>query len=124
MNKYLQNDSFLVANFDASKPFQRRSQGMARWHNQLMKTMVVFVFMMLYMVQASYSQCYTSPNYCTTITAANNANFGMGIQRVNLGTSASPNQINNITTAGFEFRYVKLILSFFLSWYNMNSSYI
>ena len=100
MNKYLQNDSFLVANFVTSMPFQRRSQGTTSWLNKLTKTMVVFVFMMLYMVQASYSQCYTSPNYCTAITAANNANFGMGIQRVILGTSAAPSQISNFTTAG------------------------
>ncbi|MDZ4667035.1 MAG: hypothetical protein SGJ00_04040, partial [bacterium] len=48
----------------------------------------------------AYSQCYTNPNYCTNITAANNANFQMGIQRVQMGTTALPAQFNNITTSG------------------------
>lgn len=66
----------------------------------LFKASVFWVSIMLLCMQDTNAQCYSTPNYCTAITAANNANYGMGIQRVNLGTSVTPNQINNVTTAG------------------------
>ncbi|OYU97032.1 MAG: hypothetical protein CFE21_01715 [Bacteroidetes bacterium B1(2017)] len=60
------------------------------------------------------AQCYTAPNYCTNITAANNANYGMGIQNVTLYTTAIPTQINNTTTAGtgtqIYFNYTSMIV--------------
>jgi len=65
----------------------------------LSKVLALFAFMAL-LANFAYSQCYTNPNYCTNITAANNANFQMGIQRVQMGTTALPAQFNNITTSG------------------------
>ncbi|MCF8253642.1 MAG: T9SS type A sorting domain-containing protein [Bacteroidia bacterium] len=60
---------------------------------------IFFSLIFLFISQAK-SQCYAPPNYCTAITAANNANYGMGIQNVTLYTSAIPSQINNNSTAG------------------------
>jgi trimeric autotransporter adhesin len=56
---------------------------------------LIFLF-----ISQAKSQCYAPPNYCTSITATNNANYGMGIQNVTLYTSALPTQINNNSTAG------------------------
>jgi len=41
-----------------------------------------------------------APSYCTSISAANVAGYGMGIQNVTLNTSALPTQINNTTSPG------------------------
>jgi len=100
MRKFLQNESFRAANQHASRSLKSSTRKAVGWNFRLLKSSVLLVFMMMYFIQPSFSQCYTTPNYCTAITAANNANFGMGIQRVSLGTSALPAQINNITTAG------------------------
>lgn len=100
MRKFLQNESFRAANYAASRSLNSSTSKESGMGLRLLKSIVILVFMMLYFIQQSYSQCYTTPNYCTAITAANNANFGMGIQRVILGTSASPSQISNFTTAG------------------------
>ena len=89
----MQNASFFVITNKQTKP-----NTMKKFLQ--FKASVFLVCMMLLYIQNSYGQCYSTPNYCTAITAANNANYGMGIQRVNLGTSVTPNQINNVTTAG------------------------
>ncbi len=61
----------------------------------------LFFLMLIFCFSNSVkSQCFTAPNYCTSITAANNANYGMGIQNVTLYTSAVPVQVNNTTVAG------------------------
>nr|MBP7511017.1 hypothetical protein [Bacteroidia bacterium] len=79
-----------------------------------LKTMLFFVALFILMSNVAFSQCYSSPNYCTNITAANNANFQMGIQRVQMGTSAAPAQFNNVTGAGngtqIYFDYTNLIV--------------
>ncbi|MEI6595380.1 MAG: GEVED domain-containing protein, partial [Bacteroidota bacterium] len=59
------------------------------------------------------AQCYQAPSYCTNITAANNASYGMGIQNVSLGYSATNYLINNTTTLGngaqIYFNYTNLV---------------
>lgn len=79
-----------------------------------LKTMLFFAALFILMSNVAFSQCYTSPNYCTNITAANNANYQMGIQRVQMGTSAAPAQFNNVTGAGngtqIYFDYTNLIV--------------
>ncbi len=64
---------------------------------------MIGIFLLFVAVFATYeanAQCYTPPNYCTNITATNNANYQMGIQNVTLGTTALPTQINNTTVGG------------------------
>lgn len=64
---------------------------------------MIGLFLMLLALASSTklnAQCYSPPNYCTNISAANNANYQMGIQNVTLFTTAIPTQINNNTTGG------------------------
>lgn len=85
-----------------------------RKHGKTFVKMFSFLFLMLLVFSEARSQCYTAPNYCTAITATNNANYGMGIQNVTLYTSAIPTQINNTTTAGqgtqIYFNYTSMIV--------------
>jgi hypothetical protein len=78
------------------------------------KALLAFVALIILFSNAAFSQCYTNPAYCTNITAANNANYQMGIQRVQMGTTAAPAQFNNITSAGtgtqIYFDYTNLIV--------------
>lgn len=79
-----------------------------------MKVLLLLSILFLWFLPKANSQCFQAPNYCTGITAANNANYGMGIQIVNLGTSAVPAQINNVTTAGngtqIYFNYTNMVV--------------
>lgn len=79
-----------------------------------MKVLLLLSVLFLLFLPKAKSQCFQAPNYCTGITAANNANYGMGIQIVNLGTSATPAQINNVTTAGngtqIYFNYTNMVV--------------
>ena len=47
------------------------------------------IFSIMFFSNNARSQCFQAPTYCTNITAANNASYGMGIQNVSLGYSAS-----------------------------------
>ncbi len=100
MKNFLQNESFRANHLAATMRLKWPTRMCESFNFKQLKSVFFLVFMMLMAIQHSYSQCYTTPNYCTAITAANNANFGMGIQRVILGTSVTPSQISNFTTAG------------------------
>ena len=71
------------------------------------------IFSIMFFSNNARSQCFQAPTYCTNITAANNASYGMGIQNVSLGYSASNYLINNTTGLGngtqIYFNYTNLI---------------
>ena len=72
------------------------------------------LFVAVFATFKTNAQCYTPPNYCTSIGATNVANYQMGIQQVTLGTSTLPTQINNLTASGtgapIYFNYTNLIV--------------
>ena len=73
---------------------------------------IAALFVLLFSTNIN-AQCYQAPSYCTNITAANNASYGMGIQNVSLGYSATNYLINNTTTLGngaqIYFNYTNLV---------------
>src|SRR5437016_4629672 len=58
-------------------------------------------FLSLLHGQKTYAQCYNiASSYCTSITATNIGAYGMGIQNVSLGYTATNFLVNNTTAAG------------------------
>jgi hypothetical protein len=64
------------------------------------RILVVLVAFTSGFINSIQSQCYNPPTYCTSISATNVSNYGMGIQNVTLNTAAIPVQINNTTSPG------------------------
>ncbi len=60
----------------------------------------LFLLLAVFTSIGVFAQGSAAPSYCTNITAANVAGYGMGIQNVTLNTSALPTQINNTTSPG------------------------
>ncbi|MFI5222343.1 MAG: GEVED domain-containing protein, partial [Bacteroidia bacterium] len=80
-------------NFNKKLQVRESSVRIAFYSSLLLLAMIVSI-------TRSEAQCYQAPAYCTNIIANNNANYGMGIQNVSLGYSASNYLINNSTSPG------------------------
>ena len=74
---------------------------------------VCFTLFTSILLNKADAQCYSAPAYCTSISATNVGGFGMGIQNVSLGYSATNFLINNTTASGtgspIYFNYTNLI---------------
>ncbi|MEI6507344.1 MAG: GEVED domain-containing protein [Bacteroidota bacterium] len=74
---------------------------------------VCFTLFTSILLNKADAQCYSSPAYCTSISASNVGGYGMGIQNVSLGYSATNFLINNSTASGtgspIYFNYTNLI---------------
>jgi hypothetical protein len=60
----------------------------------------LLIFLTILLMNQSQAQCFSSPTYCTNITASSVGMFNMGIQNVRLDTISPPVQINNQSAMG------------------------